>query len=171
MKKGSGKKRIEDQKYDYNTPHEIMLRQEIDRLEKFLEEYRFAGCNPEETIRRITAGQFDEAIVKRFNELVKAQKIEFSHIINEGNWVLVGADYSYRLRPTPRYRPFTAVEAAAHLREKISLKVSERTSRETADWLLSPIGIIIDGEEINLQDAVGGVIFTDTGEPFGVKEE
>lgn len=109
----------------------------------------------------------DTAVVARFNELVREGKIsgsdryrEFS--IDNGVW------YCLRPTPTPQYRPFTAVEAVAHL----GRKVKHNNSESESDWCLGENYVWIEKALcISIEDAFDLCIFADTGEPFGVKVE
>lgn len=111
----------------------------------------------------------DEAVVSRFNELWKSQKVECcAHSDCHLDWF-------YRLRPTPRYRPFTAVEAAGQLGRVVRLREGLPSLCEWNDWSITydkswGYSITVGSSALSPNDAKDNLFFTDTGEPFGVKE-
>jgi len=124
----------------------------------------------EHMAKYLESGEYDEAVVERFNELVKEKKIE-SPMTGDG-WVIF--DDRVRLRPAPRYRPFTAVEAAAHIGMSIHRK--DDNSTKWCNWSIT--GDEVWAYSINMdmlcfspEQAAEQLVFTDSGEPFGVKEE
>lgn len=105
----------------------------------------------------------DQQVVERFNELVNEEKIYSS---NGNNGCIVDKNRRYRLCPTPRYRPYTAIEAAAQLRRK----VRHKESKDVYDFYLSADWIHWASWSYSFESALGLLIFEDTGEPFGMKE-
>lgn len=109
----------------------------------------------------------DEAVVARFNELVKDGKVE-GCVPNGTIWVHVTA--SYRLRPAPQYRQFTAVEAAAHLGRTVEYHSTPGCVLKAKKWSVGESGIyMIDSALVTYEKMAKYGKFTDTGEPFGVK--
>lgn len=115
-----------------------------------------------EVSKTIALGSCDKAVVERFNELVKEGKIYCS---NEKIGCTVATDKVYRLRPYKKYRPFTAVEAAAQLGREIKILYEGKTS----EWSVEKTRIFV-GWHIDFEKALETIVFTDTGLPFGVEE-
>lgn len=105
----------------------------------------------------ILTGKHDEEVVDRFNELVNSDKI------SAVQWTPSPTGYNYRLRPTSRYRAFTAVEAAGHLGRRIKIHECDGCFYVDLDaiWVGSE-------KRFSFQYACDHGKFTDTGEPFGV---
>ena len=125
----------------------------------------------EHMAKYLESGEYDDQVVERFNELVKEKKIE-SPMMGAG-WIIFND--RVRLRPTPRYRAFTAVEAAAQLGRPVSFDPGANCDHRYVAcrrWSVSATHIYFDHEDnCSFADAVDKVKFTDNGEPFGVEEK
>jgi len=108
----------------------------------------------------------DQAVVERFNELVKKKRVQYMQCTGV-RAPFIGID-TFTLRPTPRYRAFTAVEAAGQLGRRI--EIHEFFNGEFA---VKNDGILVgvDRKWFNYQYACDHGKFTDTGEPFGMRED
>lgn len=135
--------------------------------------------------KAILDGHFDEEAVARFKELWREGKVEYSyHPETTSNWTRVSDDGKdlpvYRLRPTPRYRAFTAVEALAHLSCRV------RSKQHRYETFFSGMGVDYhESRDVNfhfgdphkggVSSRTPGQAFEDyeflDGTPFGVKEE
>jgi hypothetical protein len=115
----------------------------------------------------------DSAVVDRFNELVKEKRIDFRGYYDapKDMWKKEVGVYEYRLRPTPQYRPFNAVEAAGHIKRRVKLGELNGSSFEGPFMAGEKYIQVGEGscKRISYDDAVAEVTFTDTGLPFGVK--
>jgi hypothetical protein len=115
----------------------------------------------------------DTTIVERFNELVRTGKIDYKTSKFDGNvWVPFENDVLHRLRPTPRYRAFTPVEAAGHLSRVVRFK-NDSVDTIADEWHIAPKCILLvfgnTVYPVSYEEAVRQVIFTDINEPFGVR--
>lgn len=105
----------------------------------------------------------DEAVVSRFNELVKEGKVMKE--VHTDEWL-------YRLRPTPRYRPFNTSDEFK-LDEFDGMIICNRHDPNKTDKVRALYCggfALMSGRDITWDEAVNDWL-TDTGEPFGVKEE
>jgi hemin uptake protein HemP len=113
----------------------------------------------------------DAAVVERFNELVNEGKIILSAQTPFGDCGYFPVERNgqeYRLRPTPRYRPFTdGKEAAQQLGRPIKYG-----GVEYKNWCVD-LAYVIAKTNVSFGFVHGfrDAVFTDTGEPFGVKED
>lgn len=110
----------------------------------------------------------DAAVVERFNELVNEGKIILSAQTPFGDCGYFPVERNgqeYRLRPTPRYRPFTdGKEAAQQLGRPIKYG-----GVEYKNWCVD-LAYVIAKTNVSFGFVHGfrDAVFTDTGEPFGV---
>lgn len=111
----------------------------------------------------------DDAVVSRFNELVNEGKVEF-RAGEMDCWKSTG--WIYRLRPTPRYRPFNTSDTFK-LDEFDGMIICNRHDPNKTDKVRALYCggfALMSGRDITWDEAVNDWL-TDTGEPFGVKEE
>lgn len=110
----------------------------------------------------------DSAVVERFNELVKEGKIEYFPACNQ--WAT--ADYKYRLRPTPRYRPYNSTDEfkLADFCGKIVRRIGGKDG-----YIIMSVGldrICLEGApSYSWQAMFEMFVWDSTGEPFGVRIE
>lgn len=134
-------------------------------------------CIAEQVVQK---GFCDGVVVPRFLRLMNEGRLETrSPLEIDAPWVTLdigyyGARPPIRIKdqnaaPAPRYRPFTAVEAAAQLGRRITI-------HKIVGCLFSVglIGIIVDEnsgfiKRFGFDYACEHGVFADTGEPFGVK--
>ena len=132
------------------------------RCPKCGKEYQFYCCGPD----LCATAPDDAAVVARFNELVKEGKIEYQAKESRCWMVTVSP---FRIRPTPHYRPFTAVEAAGQLGRPVRYK--ENVALRYINWHIGRNTVSInDKNEMLFDTALNMLVFADTDEPFGVKE-
>lgn len=175
--KATGQEKVDFGIYEYRVkPRSASMMLCSDRIKNAEEEFLKDPVDEKpvmKIMKPLSDAEVDQAVVDRFNELVREGKIECG-ILGMGvifEPLSEEAVYRFNPRPAPRYRPFTAVEAARHVGRRVSFGELNGSPFGGPFMVGNEYIQVGDGicKQITYNDAVNEVTFTDTGDPFGVK--